>query len=297
MMRQMTIKRAVKRSAGWAANCWQHVSAPATSSSVSILMYHRVASIDFVDPVLDDWNVSPEVFERQIATLADFAEIVPLASIESRLSEERKTQKPLVALTFDDGYANFFTEAVPVLQQYNAPATVFVVTDSVGKTGPLGFDAWSKKHQEDVAEDVCRSMNWGEVEACLDSGVVTVGSHSHRHLKGTECSAQQLHDEAALSREVLAERLGAENATMYAYPYGCTRLGFVTPEYVGAVREQFSLAVCTDLGVATAESDSFLLPRIEAHALDDPGVIRAKATGTLAPYYLVERLRRKKRAI
>ncbi len=56
------------------------------------------------------------------------------------------------------------------------------------------------------------------------------------------------------------------------------------------------MAVTTDLGRATEVSDPFLLPRIEAHALDAPGVLRAKALGALAPYRLTDNLRLLNRA-
>ena len=58
----------------------------------------------------------------------------------------------------------------------------------------------------------------------------------------------------------------------------------------------YRLAVTFDLGRVTANSDPYLLPRVEAHGLDGPAVIRAKVLGSLAPYRLTDRLRRAERA-
>ena len=61
----ITAKRAIKRAAGWAAvlaSPWVH--RPAWPRAC-LLMYHRVAPVDFVDPRVDDWNVPPSVFSSR----------------------------------------------------------------------------------------------------------------------------------------------------------------------------------------------------------------------------------------
>lgn len=139
-------------------------------------------------------------------------------------------------------------------------------------------------------------MVWSEIEACLDTGRVTVGSHSHEHLNGRFCSAAQFVDETNRSREVLHARLGIDQGNVYAYPFGSSRLGFVPPAYRQAVVDAgYQLAVTSDLGMATEASDCYRLPRVEAHGLDSPSVLRAKAGGVLAPYHVIDRLRRQQR--
>ena len=140
-------------------------------------------------------------------------------------------------------------------------------------------------------------MNWPELEACLATGLVTVGAHSHRHLKGAECTPPQLAEEAEQSRAILQSRLGTSQANAYSYPYGSTRLGYVPAAYVSAVRRAgYTLAVTTDLGLAGPGCEPHLLPRVEAHARDGAGVLRAKAHGALSPYFFTDRLRRARRA-
>jgi peptidoglycan/xylan/chitin deacetylase (PgdA/CDA1 family) len=262
-----------------------------------IFYYHRIANLGFVDSQIDDWNVAPEVFERQIATLAEFAEFVPLLELPHRLRLAEETSRPLVCLTFDDGYASFYTHALPVLKRYQAPATAFVVTSLIGRCEPMPFDKWSQKNRGRAKEDAWRAMNWEELEECMASGLVHIGAHAHEHLRGSLCTREQLKIEAEESRALLQSRLGNAQARAYAYPYGSTRLRDVSPDYVEVVRAAgYEMAVTTDLGLAHAGNDLFSLPRIEAHALDMPGVIKAKAVGSLAPYHLTDHLRLVNRA-
>jgi peptidoglycan/xylan/chitin deacetylase (PgdA/CDA1 family) len=293
-----SVKRAVKRTAGWAASLEMLLAGRRACEGACVFYYHRVADVDFVDGAVDDWNVRPETFERQVAALGEFAEIVPLLELPQRLRDRQKGGRPLVSLTFDDGYASFHRHALPVLKRYGAHATAFVVTGTVGRGGPQPFDRWARKNLGRTRADDWRAMTWGELEDCVASGLVHLGAHSHSHLRGSLCTPEQLAEEASRSREVLRGRLGDTQARAYAYPYGSTRLGDASPAYAAAVRGAgYEAAVTTDLGLVTAGSDPFLLPRVEAHALDAPGVLRAKAVGALAPYRLTDNLRLLNRAL
>jgi len=293
-----TVKRGVKRTAGWAASASRLFAGPRGRGRACVFYYHRVADLGFVDPRVDDWNVPPRVFERQLAALSEFAEFVPLLELPRRLEQASAHERPLVSLTFDDGYASFYTRALPVLRRYGAHATVFVVTGTIGSDEPQPFDAWALKNRARTRAEDWRALSWDELEACVASGLVHVGAHSHRHLRGSLCEPSQLTDEAARSREVLRRALGDTQARAYAYPYGSSRLGDASPAYREAVRAAgYETAVTTDLGLAGLESDPLLLPRIEAHALDAPGVLRAKAAGALAPYRLTDCLRVVNRAL
>ena len=291
MLSPIRLKRGVKRSAGLAAVAASPFAARRTRPAGCILAYHRVADVGSIDPRVDDWNVPPAVFDRQLRALAEFAEVVPLAELASRCRSSQPSERPLVALTFDDGYANFHSQVLPLLRRYQLRATLFVVTSIVGSKGPPPFDAWSVKHASRAAPETWRPLDWPELEECAASGLVTIGAHSHRHWKAPDCSAEQLLDEAARSGEILRSRLGAVRC--YAYPYGSSRLGYVPQDYVSAVAASgFELAVTYDLGRVTAETDPLRMPRIEAHGVDGPAIIRAKVAGSLAPYRLTDRLRR-----
>jgi peptidoglycan/xylan/chitin deacetylase (PgdA/CDA1 family) len=296
MIGPITLKRTVKQTAGWVAVLSRLFTEP-SSRRACIFYYHRIADLSFTDSRIDDWNVTPSQFERQIAALMDFAEVVPLIDLPRRLQTSVSNAKPLVCLTFDDGYANFHSQVLPVLKRHGAPATAFVVTGSVGSPQPMPFDRWAHKNYDRVQADTWRSLTWQQLEDCVASGLVTVGAHSHRHLRGSQCTSDQIAEEAARSREILRMRLGKAHSVQYAYPYGNTRLGDVSAQYKNAVKSAgFELAVTTDLGLAHVHQDPYSLPRLEAHMLDSPGVLKAKATGALAPYRLTDHFRAAYRA-
>ena len=169
----------------------------AASPRACIFYYHRIADVGFVDAQVDDWNVTPKQFERQIATLVSLSDIVPLSELPHRLNTGATSHKPIACLTFDDGYANFHSEVLPILKRYQVPATAFVVTSSVGSPDPLPFDHWAGRNAGRTRPDAWRPLNWRELENCVSSGLVTIGAHSHRHRKGSECTPAQLTEEAA----------------------------------------------------------------------------------------------------
>ena len=99
-----------------------------------VLCYHRVAGLDR-DP--QRLAVEPERFSRQLAALTARYRVVPL----SRLTEDVRSgaiADGVVALTFDDGYADNLREAAPRLERAGAHATVFVTTHPVDR----GVEFW-----------------------------------------------------------------------------------------------------------------------------------------------------------
>jgi peptidoglycan/xylan/chitin deacetylase (PgdA/CDA1 family) len=103
----------------------------------AVLMYHRVG-VSQVDP----WHlcVAPGRFASQVRALGAFADVVPLEGLYDALRKSRGS-RPVVALTFDDGYLDNLTEGAPVLREFRVPATVFVATDYVGTSSAYWWDA------------------------------------------------------------------------------------------------------------------------------------------------------------
>jgi peptidoglycan/xylan/chitin deacetylase (PgdA/CDA1 family) len=92
-----------------------------------IIMFHGVVKKD--NKNLSVNHISLENFRRQIKYLKENFEIVPLATFFS--GDEKHAAQPdhrQIAITFDDGYENNYTNAFPVLREFNCPATIFVVT-------------------------------------------------------------------------------------------------------------------------------------------------------------------------
>jgi peptidoglycan/xylan/chitin deacetylase (PgdA/CDA1 family) len=283
----------VKHSAKWIAGTLSALFGPlvhARGVFGVVLNYHRVTAAAVRDPAVDDWNVPPEVFERHISFLAEHATPVRLVDLHERLLEPRVT-RPIFAVSFDDGYASLYQSALPVLMKHRIPATVFVVTSAVGHSGPMPFDAWSVKHGAHLPPEATRPLTWTELEACVATDLVDVGSHSHRHRNGRDLGPAALAEEAGVSRELLARRLGERAVPLFAYPYGRTRLAQVGNAYAEAVRAAgYAGAFTTDPGVVTARTPRFLAPRLQAYPLDGPLILGAKLRGRLVGYRIADRL-------
>lgn len=103
-----------------------------------ILTYHRVASDHGPDP----WRlrVTPDHFRDHLEYLVRVSEIVPLGDLLTNSRAGRRT-RPVVSLTFDDGYADNLYQALPLLEHYGVPATIFIATAWIGRNEPFWWDA------------------------------------------------------------------------------------------------------------------------------------------------------------
>ncbi|MEP6687297.1 MAG: polysaccharide deacetylase family protein [Gemmatimonadales bacterium] len=101
----------------------------------AILLYHSIGGRG----IFSD-NVTPEgVFERQMRFVAQRRKAVSLSTMLDAVLQHREPDPDWVAVTFDDGYADFATTALPILERYGIPASVFVPT-VILKGGCLFFD-------------------------------------------------------------------------------------------------------------------------------------------------------------
>jgi peptidoglycan/xylan/chitin deacetylase (PgdA/CDA1 family) len=98
-----------------------------------ILMYHRVIPSREMSPsVQAGMVVQPRTLELHIQYLRQHFEIVPLSRLASAWESRASSTRPLCALTFDDGWADFYQHAYPILRRLRAPATVFLPTAFIG---------------------------------------------------------------------------------------------------------------------------------------------------------------------
>ena len=107
-----------------------------------IVLYHGVA------PDLPNYGIYnyrrkfilPENFQTHLSWFQSHFEIVPLSTLIERFLRGLKLPRRYLAITFDDGYANVYHYAFPVLKKFGVPATVFITTDLVEKRSPLWVD-------------------------------------------------------------------------------------------------------------------------------------------------------------
>jgi peptidoglycan/xylan/chitin deacetylase (PgdA/CDA1 family) len=111
----------------------------ARSRQVAIVMYHGITATPL--PVANWCQLAVEQFEQQLDYLAHHYTLLPLGEAVRRLAERQPLPRAAAVLTFDDGFRNVFTTAFPLLQRYQAPATVYLVTGLIGTRQP----AWPEQ--------------------------------------------------------------------------------------------------------------------------------------------------------
>jgi len=105
----------------------------------AILMYHGVTD-RAGNGIGPSKHVPQSLFRRQMAYLASHCHVVPLDQLVSQIERGCISQPHTVAITFDDGYRNTYTQAFPILRAFQLPATVFLITGYVGARRALRGD-------------------------------------------------------------------------------------------------------------------------------------------------------------
>lgn len=187
---------------------------------VAVLLYHRVS-----DDMRDNLTVGVEQFDRQMSWIrANY----PVVSMEDVVNGRvpKNSSRPVVAVTFDDGYRDNYEHASPILLQHRVPAAFFV------NTGMLGTDR-AFEHDLDQMGRAVPVMTWEQVEELKKEGF-TIGSHTVNHIDCGRVDSETLRRELELSKAELEDRLGLEDV-YFAYPFGAR--DNITPEGVEMVKE------------------------------------------------------------
>lgn len=175
---------------------------------VTVLLYHRVT-----DEVRDNLTVGIEQFDRQMGLIRQCCEVLPLERI---LAMDRipRSARPLVAVSFDDGYEDNFSHAAPILLRHGVPAAFFVSTGIVGSDNRFPHDARRGNASIPV-------MSWDQLRQMRDWGF-TIGSHTVSHIDCVAESEQKVIAELSESSAKIRRELGIESQ-IFAYPYGGRR--------------------------------------------------------------------------
>lgn len=237
----------------------------------AILTYHSL------DGTGSPISVPPDVFAQHAAWLGSGR--VRVTTIPELLALPPSVDA--VAITFDDGFANFATEAAPRLE--GLPATVFVVSDHAGRT-----NAWGGRNARGIP--TLPLLDWPALGRLANAGV-TLGAHTRSHPDLATLSAQQVDDELA----GCAERIRAETGVrpqQFAYPFGST-----TPAVIARAASCFSWCVTTELRALRVPEQASALPRLDMYYLRRPGQLEAWGTSAFGMRLSARRVLRTVRRI
>jgi peptidoglycan/xylan/chitin deacetylase (PgdA/CDA1 family) len=209
---------------------WRYRQAP-------VLMYHRVIARTAGHP----FSVAVTRFRRQLALLSrlGYRALSPV-TLADAVRRGQPAPPRSVVITFDDGYVDTLTVALPLLQEFGFTATCYLVTGAMGR-----LSDWTEPGP---------LMDWTEARAWLAAGM-EIGSHSIGHPDLTRLDDPRLLEEVAGSKARLEDRLGVA-VTSFAYPFN--RLDRRVMEAVAAAGYA---AGCAD---AAIYASPYALSRVDA---------------------------------
>jgi peptidoglycan/xylan/chitin deacetylase (PgdA/CDA1 family) len=229
---------------------------------LTILYYHAVAPN------------RADAFDAQMAHLKRIANLVhadhtgPLA-----------TDRPNLAVTFDDAYRSVRENALPALKRHGVPATIFVPTGNLGRQ-----PAWRMETSGDRDEVVMTA----EEIAALPSDLIAIGSHTATHPHLTELSDEDAADQLASSRRDLERLLGRPVDTL-AFPYGDHDGRIVSLARAAGYRFVYTVAP----QAITAGDLAISRGRTSADPSDSAGIFALKARGAFDWMPIASRLKRR----
>jgi peptidoglycan/xylan/chitin deacetylase (PgdA/CDA1 family) len=179
------------------------------SAAAAFLCYH---SIHEDGP---EWlSVTPKMFAEQLAALRGAGWRAGTERDLRALAGGSQLDGRTAFLTFDDGFADNFTTALPLLRESGMTAMVFLLP-SLLDGAPLDWPEVSAERS--LHPDAMRSLTWAQVEEMAEAGI-EFGSHGVRHAHLPELGDEELREELLESRRAISERLGS--CEMLAYPFG-----------------------------------------------------------------------------
>lgn len=203
---------------------------------VVILEYHMVEDDDGLASDERPYNVPPAEFAAQLDYLQQQGyETITMQDYMRARKGKQELPERAVALTFDDGYEDNYTEVWPSLAQRDMKATIYMVTNDIGRP---------------------RYLDWNELRDLQAHGI-EIGSHTANHQPLTTLDEATQIDELRLSK-LLLEWNGIHTVYSFSYPNGA----YDATLPAKLQQEEYLNAVTGDAGVNTMTTDPYLLQRV-----------------------------------
>ena len=227
------------------------------ASGATLLIYHRVGG-----GTPDELDLATADFTRQVDLLEDH-DVVPIDTALDRL--DAGDTRPSVVLTFDDGFEDVYLNAWPLLRERRLPFTVYLASGFVGDSM-----VWEGSTAKEASG---RGMSWAQLAELVESGLCTIGNHTHTHVRPDVLTEGEL-DRCTSAVE---QHLGVTPAH-FTYPWGIP-----VPALEPALRARFRSASTGELGRNLPGSDRMRLARVPVRQSDPAEFFAAKLTGSLGP--------------
>ena len=249
--------------AGWFSVRYAWWKPPIDWRYPRILMYHMVRE-HRPGTRFNKLRVTPRAFAEQLRWLTGERFQFLFAS---ELFRNRELPERSVCLTFDDGYADNLAEADPLLEQYGARATLFLVSDRGG-----GWSSLKKSHHSDEELQSEPKLTDDQVRSMLASGRWELGGHTRTHANLAALSPEEARPEIVGATQDFPRIFGQPVPT-FAYPFG-----IYGRDHTAMVREAgFAGAFTTEPGISRWPfADSWEVPRIKVAGNDSLTAFRMR---------------------
>jgi peptidoglycan/xylan/chitin deacetylase (PgdA/CDA1 family) len=220
---------------------------PSEKQHIPILMYHSISS--YASKGFRPCIVSPEAFDKHLAYLKHhhYTTLTVTQLVQSMTNSDSTLPPRSVVLTFDDGYADFYTSALPALQRHGFNATLYIATAFVE-----GTSRWLQK----IGEGDRPMLSWTQLAEINSSGI-ECAAHTHTHPELDMLSPSAARDEIVRSKEVLEDHL-SQRISSFAYPYG-----FYSSRVMHIVRESgFDSACAIGRKMSSLHDNAYALARL-----------------------------------
>jgi len=219
-----------------------------------ILMYHSIAPA-----AASNISLSPDAFARQLEYLSKHGyQVVPFSRLVELLREGKVVPPKWVVLTFDDGFADFYDHAYPLILGKRLPVTLFIYAHGVVEADKLSWEKLAK----------------------LNPQLVEIGAHSLTHRSLIFLNEEARRDEVISSRRLLEDKLHRK-VRFFSYPFGAVDQGLIRlvelSGFQAAVGTAYPLGEFSDSGV-------YLLRRVFVSKVSQyPFVFRFMVSGYFIP--------------
>ncbi|MDE3098013.1 MAG: polysaccharide deacetylase family protein [Verrucomicrobiota bacterium] len=180
-----------------------------------------------------------------------------------------------VAITFDDGFRDFHTNAFPILREFDFAATVYLPTAFIGDSR-RSFRPSTGANRPSAG---CECLTWNEVRELSAAGI-EFGSHTVHHPELVHLTWDEIQSELQDSKREIEQRLGVEiNAFSFPYAFPQAQRQFVRQFKDLLSWAGYKTCVTTKIGRVWPGDDPLEIPRQPANDADDPALFAAKIAG------------------
>ncbi len=175
-------------------------------------MYHMVSNHKKTAK-FNGLRVEPIEFEKQIKYLID--NNWTFFTISELIEQKEKLPEKSIAITFDDGYEDNFTNAFPILKRYDVKATIYIVIDRHDRE-------WSSKRKEKNSTGELKNepkLFDEQIVELINSGLIEIGSHTMTHDNLPTLNKQQKIDEIKNSKIEIEKKFNIK-CNSFCYPFG-----------------------------------------------------------------------------